>query len=115
MIYDYSFQQRFSKIRLYEALARKILDVEEDDPEWIIKNNYLKLAKLYHPDINNSTENLFKDINTAYSILTKSGFDIENAEFLTITDNELKDIEDSLNIRKPKEKSYYDFWKNRFF
>ncbi len=115
MIYEFTFQQRFSKIRLYETIARKILDVDEDAPEWIIKNNYLKLAKKYHPDINKDSEELFKDINTAYSILTKKDFDIENAKFLTIDKDEIEQIEQEISIRKPKEKNYYDFWKNRFF
>ncbi len=115
MIYEYFFQQRFSKIRLYEIAARKILNVEEDDPEWIVKNNYLKLAKKYHPDINKGSEDLFKDINTAYSILTKKDFDIEGVKFLTISSQELSQIEQESSVRKPKEKNYYDFWKNRFF
>ena len=96
-------------------VARKILNVEEDDPEWIIKNNYLKLAKKYHPDINKNSEDLFKDIGTAYSILTKKEFDTENAKFLTINQQELTQIEQENSVRKPKEKNYYDFWKNRFF
>jgi ribosome biogenesis GTPase A len=115
MIYDFVFQQRFSKIRLYETIARKILNVDENDPEWIIKNNYLKLAKKYHPDVNSETGDLFRDINTAYSILTKSDFDIENAKFLTLTNKELEEIEEENRIKRPKEKNYYDFWKNRFF
>ncbi len=115
MIYDYTFQKRFSKIRLNEAIARKILNVSEDDPEWIIKSNYLKLAKKYHPDINSGSDELFKDINTAYSILTKNGFDIENAEFLTLTEEEIDEIEKESVLKKQKEKNYYDFWKNRFF
>ncbi len=115
MIYDFTFQRRFSKIKLNETIARKILDVEEDAPEWIIKNNYLKLAKKYHPDINRGSDELFKDINTAYLILTKKEFDVENAQFLTLDNDEIAEIEKESLIKKPKEKSYYDFWKNRFF
>ena len=115
MIYNYAFQKRFSKIRLNEIIARKILDVDEDAPSWIIKNNYLKLAKKYHPDINRGSDRLFKDINTAYLILTKEDFDIENAEFQTLTQDDIERIERESMIKKLKEKDYYDFWKNRFF
>ncbi len=114
MIYDFTFQKHFNKIRLNETIARKILNVEDDAPEWIIKNNYLKLAKKYHPDINRGSDELFKDINTAYLILTKKEFDIENATFLTLSKDEIDEIEKD-SLKKPKEKNYYDFWKNKFF
>ncbi len=114
MIYDYTFQTRFSKIKKYEIVARKLLGVTENDPDWIIKNNYLRLAKKYHPDINKSTEELFKDINTAYMILTKKDYDIENAKFYTITEEQMEDIEKEYSIRR-KTDNYYDFWKERFF
>jgi len=114
MIYDFSFQDRFSKIRRYEIVARKILGVTEDDPEWIIKNNYLKLAKKYHPDINKNSEDLFKDINTAYMILTKKDFDIESAKFYTISVDEMEEIEREYSIKRKME-NYVDYWKERFF
>ncbi len=115
MIYDFTFQKRFGKIKLNETIARMILNVDEDAPEWIIKNNYLKLAKKYHPDINRGSDAAFKDINTAYLILTKEGFDVENAKFLTLKREEIEKIEQESMLKKPKEKNYYDFWKNRFF
>ena len=114
MIYDFSFQDRFSKIRKYEVVARKILGVTEDDPEWIIKNNYLKLAKKYHPDISRNTEDLFKDINTAYMILTKRDFDIESAKFYTISEEEMEEIEKEYSIKR-KTENYMYYWKERFF
>ncbi len=114
MIYDFSFQDRFSKIRRYEIVARKILGVTEDDPEWIIKNNYLKLAKKYHPDINKDTEDLFKDINTAYMILTKKDFDIESAKFYTVSEDDMEEIEREYAIKR-KIGVYVDYWKERFF
>ncbi len=114
MIYDFSFQNRFSKIRRYEIVARRILGVDENDPEWIIKNNYLRLAKRYHPDINKSTEDLFKDINTAYMILTKKDFDIENAKFYTVSEEKMEEMEKEYSIKKKME-NYVDYWKERFF
>jgi len=114
MIYDFSFQQRFSKIRRYEIVARKILGVSENDPEWIIKDRYLKLAKKYHPDLNKNTEELFKDINTAYMILTKKDFDTENAKFYTIKEQEMEEMEREYEIEK-KTNNYYSYWKERFF
>ncbi len=115
MIYEYAFQQRFNKIKLNELIARKILGVDENAPLWLIKHNYLKLAKRFHPDINKNSEELFRDINTAYAILTKKDFDIENAVFLTIDDEEIERLRDETAIKKPKENNYYEFWKNRFF
>ncbi|AEA33477.1 DnaJ domain-containing protein [Hippea maritima] len=114
MIYDFSFQNRFTKIKRYEIAARKLLGVNEDDPEWIIRNNYLKLAKKYHPDINKKSEELFRDINTAYMILTKKDFDVENAKFLTISEDELEELEKEYAIER-KTADYYSYWKNRFF
>ncbi|WP_025209607.1 J domain-containing protein [Hippea sp. KM1] len=114
MIYDFSFQSRFTKIKRYEIAARKILGVSEDDPDWIIRNNYLKLAKKYHPDVNKNTEELFRDINTAYMILTKKDFDVENVKFLTITEEELDDWEREYSIER-ETSDYYSYWKNRFF
>ncbi len=114
MIYDYSFQRRFSKIKRYEIVARKLLGVSETDPDWIIKNNYLKLAKKYHPDINKETEELFKDINTAYMILTKRDFDVESARFYTVSDEDMEELEREYSIDS-KTDNYYNFWKERFF
>ncbi len=114
MIYDYTFQKRFNKIKKYEIIARRILGVEENDPEWIIRNNYLKLAKKYHPDLNRKTEELFKDINTAYLILTKKDYDIENARFFTITEEDMEEIEREYEIKR-KSNNYYEYWKEKFF
>ncbi len=114
MIYDFSFQERFTKIKKYEIVARKLLGVAEDTPDYIIKNNYLKLAKRCHPDINKNTEDLFKDINTAYMILTKKNFDIENAKFYTISEKEIDEIEKEYSLKR-KINNYYENWKERFF
>ncbi|WP_022670351.1 J domain-containing protein [Hippea alviniae] len=114
MIYDFTFHNRFNKIRRYEIAARKILGVDETDPEWIIRDRYLKLAKKYHPDVNKDSEDLFRDINTAYMILTKKDFDIENAKFLTISEAEIDEMEREYAIER-KTNDYYSYWKNRFF
>ncbi len=114
MIYDFSFQERFTRIKKYEIVARKLLGVTEDTPDYILKNNYLKLAKKYHPDINKNTEDLFKDINTAYMILTKKDFDIENAKFYTISDKEIDEIEKEYSLER-KTNNYYKHWRERFF
>jgi len=52
--------------------AYQILEVQHGASEQQIKDNYKRLAKKYHPDINKSSEaeSKFKDINTAYSVLT---------------------------------------------
>ncbi|WP_035588268.1 J domain-containing protein [Hippea jasoniae] len=114
MIYDFSFQQRFKKIKLYEIAARKILGVEETDPVWIIRHNYLKLAKQYHPDINPKTSDLFKDINTAYAILTKKDLDIDSVKFYTLSLEDLERFEEEYKMEKDKN-NYYENWRKRFF
>lgn len=46
----------------------KILEVDENASREDIKAAYRRLARIYHPD-KNGDEELFKEINTAYSIL----------------------------------------------
>lgn len=46
-----------------------ILEVGYTDTAERIKQSYHYLAKIYHPDINPKTANLFKEINAAYEIL----------------------------------------------
>lgn len=53
--------------------ACDILEVPYDADEYQIKLNYRKLAKLYHPDINDSPDatEKFQKINDAYEFLSK--------------------------------------------
>jgi len=53
----------------------KILEISENATADEIKKAYRKLAKQYHPDINKDkdAEEKFKEINTAYEILSDSG------------------------------------------
>lgn len=56
-----------------EAFA--VLDLEPDADISSVKSQYKKLVKKHHPDVNNGTkasEEAFKRINTAYSIVMKS-------------------------------------------
>jgi ribosomal protein L37AE/L43A len=50
----------------------KILEVSKDMPQSEIKRAFLRLAKLYHPDVNPNTEahDKFKKINEAYEVLS---------------------------------------------
>ncbi len=53
----------------------EILEVEEKATEQEIKSAYRKLAKKYHPDLNQGNEEAqekFKEINTAYEVLSNS-------------------------------------------
>lgn len=51
-----------------------ILGLKSNASQKEIKENYYKLAKKYHPDINKSVESgKFKDITNAYNILSDSG------------------------------------------
>ncbi len=47
----------------------KILGVDRNASEKEIKSAYRKLARQYHPDVNPSAEDQFKDINEAYEVL----------------------------------------------
>lgn len=52
----------------------KILGLERDASQEEIKKAFRKLAKQYHPDVNNRTqeaEEKFKKINEAYNVLNK--------------------------------------------
>lgn len=121
MIYDFTFQ-KVKKRQEYEIISRKILGVDEKTANWIIKDRYIKLCKKYHPDVSRikNAENVFKDINTAYNILTKSDFDIESVEFLTIKESELEMMvtEYIKNNKKHKSESdseYHVWWRDKFF
>ena len=50
----------------------KILDVPSSASVKDIKKKYNLLVKQYHPDVNPNHTNFFKDINEAYSILSKA-------------------------------------------
>jgi len=55
-----------AKLKDYYA----ILGVKKDATEQEIKAAYRQLAKEYHPDVNKDYEELFKEINEAYSVLS---------------------------------------------
>ena len=47
----------------------EIMEVSYDISKEDLKRAYYYLAKLYHPDINPRTGNLFKEITEAYNVL----------------------------------------------
>ncbi len=49
----------------------KILGVERDAPQDVIKKSYRKLARKYHPDVSKvaNAEERFKEVNEAYEVL----------------------------------------------
>jgi DnaJ-class molecular chaperone len=48
----------------------KILEIEENFTEDNLKKKYRELSKKYHPDINPSGNDKFKEITEAYDILS---------------------------------------------
>lgn len=61
-----NFESFFQKKKnLYE-----ILQLDQTATPEEIKNSYYKLAKQYHPDIAKGKEEIFKEINNAYEILS---------------------------------------------
>ena len=68
----------------YNKNYYKILEVDKNSDENIIKKSYKKLAMKYHPDKNpdENSENIFKSISEAYSILSdntsKTEYDIRS-------------------------------------
>ncbi len=48
----------------------KILEIEENFTEDVLKKKYRELSKKYHPDINPSGGDKFKDISEAYDVLS---------------------------------------------
>jgi DnaJ-class molecular chaperone len=48
----------------------KILEIEENFTEDVLKKKYRELSKKYHPDVNPSGSETFKDISEAYDILS---------------------------------------------
>lgn len=50
----------------------KILEIEENFTEDLLKKKYRELSKKYHPDINPSGGDMFKDISEAYEVLSDS-------------------------------------------
>jgi len=48
----------------------KILEIEENFTEDLLKKKYRELSKKYHPDVNPSGSEMFKDISEAYDTLS---------------------------------------------
>ena len=62
-------------IRKFSSIPKKdfykIFGVARDADSSVIKSRFVDLAKSNHPDINPENEDFFKEINEAYSILSK--------------------------------------------
>jgi DnaJ-class molecular chaperone len=62
----------FSSVKAYNSSKNyyKILDVSENAEQNEIKKSFRALAKKYHPDSNKGKEDLFKEVNEAYQVLS---------------------------------------------
>ena len=89
----------------------EILNVAPNATKNEIKNQYKKLVKMYHPDVNSSfeAEQVFKDINKAAEILLDD-IKRKNYDVLRGTSN----INPKKNYTNPREPQYsfYDLFKN---
>lgn len=68
-----------------------VLELEKNASEEDIKRSYKKLALKYHPDKNPGQEEKFKEISTAYAVLSdpqkKEVYDSYGEEGLTLFEN----------------------------
>ena len=91
-----------------EKKARKILGITENAGEKEARLAYRRLAKSYHPDLNNDDEskvNSFKLISEAYEVLTNP----KNNRCYT-----LKVDPGTLSDQSPDDRSYWDWWMEQF-
>ncbi|AHF97830.1 MAG: DnaJ domain-containing protein [Desulfurella sp.] len=114
MIYDFEFRKNIKKKKLYEAIAKEILNAWDAKTPSEIKKRFLHLAKKYHPDINHkeSAKKKFHDISLSYRILTQWDDSILNEKFSTISEFDVKIIKIKANIND--EKSHIERFKNLY-
>lgn len=65
-----------------KEMACAVLHVPSDANDDVIKKNYLKIAKIFHPDKNNNTEEsneVFQNITEAYDYLINHKYENEEA------------------------------------
>ncbi len=112
MIYGFEFRKNIKQKRIYETIAKEILNAWDAKSLQDIKRKYLQLAKKYHPDINkkNCAQKKFQDITLSYRILTNWDDSILNEKFSTIDEFDLKIINIKAKIKD--EKSIFDQYKN---
>ncbi|OSS41399.1 hypothetical protein DESAMIL20_952 [Desulfurella amilsii] len=112
MIYDFEFRKNIKQKKLYEIIAKEILNVWDAKSSQEIKKRYLVLAKKYHPDVNSSesAKKKFQDISLSYKILTQWDDLILNEKFVTISAFDIKIIKIKANIKD--DKSYFERYRS---
>ena len=88
--------------------AFKILGISQNTNSNEIRNAYLRLAKFYHPDINEESKEKFKEIQNAYDVvknLKKDDYRTNKIE--NIIDNFMK----TQSCRNNQSKKFYNDFK----
>ena len=58
----------------------EILELHKNSSKKEIKQQYYKLARIYHPDINPNFSNKFTEINKAYAILMENSYSFNDSK-----------------------------------
>ena len=88
--------------------AFKILGISQNNNSNEIRNAYLRLAKFYHPDINEESKEKFKEIQNAYDVVKNfKKDDYRTNKIENIIDNFMK----TQSCRNNQSKKFYNDFK----
>ena len=87
----------------------EILGIDRNTPKNEIKKAYFKLAKIYHPDVNNSpeAERIFKELNEAYETLID---DVLRHDYDESLNDPTRDIREQISNKKEYDPTWINEW-----